>query len=82
MWGQSAFNQDISKWQTSKVTRMDYMFAGATAFNQDLSKWKTSNVTRYGANVFWCHSLQSRYQPMGHLRCDEYGKNVRERRGL
>ncbi|WP_371832636.1 BspA family leucine-rich repeat surface protein [Planktomarina sp.] len=76
-----AFNQDISKWVTSKVTDMSGMFYGASAFNQDISNW-TSSVTEYVCNVFWCLSLQSRYQPMGHLRCDEYGKNVRERRGL
>ncbi|WP_347863446.1 BspA family leucine-rich repeat surface protein [Planktomarina sp.] len=42
----AAFNQDISKWQTSKVTRMSGMFYGASAFNQDISKWNTSKVTR------------------------------------
>jgi surface protein len=41
----AAFNQDISAWNTAKVTRMDNMFAGAVAFNQDISAWNTAAVT-------------------------------------
>jgi surface protein len=40
----SAFNQDLSSWDTSNVTDMDCMFAYASSFNQDLSSWDTSNV--------------------------------------
>jgi surface protein len=40
-----SFNQDISSWNVSKVTRMSYMFAGASAFNQDISSWNVANVT-------------------------------------
>ena len=31
-----AFNEDISAWDTSGVTTMEYMFEGASAFDQDL----------------------------------------------
>ena len=31
------FNQDISKWDTSNVTDMAYMFYKAEKFNQDIS---------------------------------------------
>ena len=41
----SNFNQDISSWDVSNVTRMGEMFSGATSFNQDLSNWDVSNVT-------------------------------------
>ncbi len=41
----SNFNQDISKWDTSKVTDMTTMFERAEKFNQDISKWDTSSVT-------------------------------------
>ena len=39
------FNGDISKWDVSNVTNMDYMFYSATSFNQDISKWNVANVT-------------------------------------
>ena len=41
----SAFNQNISGWNTSKVTDMTEMFAGTTSFNQPIGGWDTSNVT-------------------------------------
>ena len=44
-YGASAFNQDISEWNTGNVTDMSMMFNGASAFNQDISKWNTGNVT-------------------------------------
>ncbi len=44
MFNRSAFNQDISKWNVSRVTNMVNMFE-STPFNQDISKWNVSNVT-------------------------------------
>ena len=40
-----SFNQDLSAWDVSNVTDMNYMFENATSFNQDLSAWDVSNVT-------------------------------------
>ncbi len=52
------FNQDISSWDTSNVTTMNSMFAGAESFNQDIGSWNTSNVTNM-SNMFGNTSLQS-----------------------
>ena len=57
----SAFNSDISSWDTSRVTLMNRMFSQqdltGTEFNQPIGSWNTSNVTRmdsmfYGAKKF------------------------------
>src|SRR5690554_8015177 len=39
----SKFNQDISKWDVSKVENMVGMFAESN-FNQNISNWNVSNV--------------------------------------
>jgi surface protein len=40
-----SFNQNISKWDTSKVTDMSGMFRSASSFNQDISGWDMRKVT-------------------------------------
>ena len=37
-------NVDVSLWDTSNVTNMNYMFGGCAMFNCDLSKWNVSKV--------------------------------------
>ena len=41
----TAFNADVSKWQTGAVTNMKNTFYKASSFNNDLSKWNTGAVT-------------------------------------
>ncbi len=44
----SAFNQDISNWDTSNVNNMSYMFKDNSAFNFNLSSWCVQSVTNSG----------------------------------
>ena len=43
--GATAFNSEITSWDTSRVTSMVGMFANAIAFDQPLNSWDTSRVT-------------------------------------
>ena len=40
------FNQDISRWDISKMTDISNMFENTTAFNQDIGNWDTSKVIK------------------------------------
>ncbi len=40
-----SFNGDISMWDVSKITTMEWAFLKAEAFNGDISKWDVSKVT-------------------------------------
>jgi surface protein len=43
--GAMAFNQDISGFNTARVTNMECMFRGASRFNQPIGTWNTAKVT-------------------------------------
>ena len=55
--GCKKFNQNISKWNVSKVTDMSYMFYSCENFNQDLSGWNVSNVEDMGCMFYGCKSF-------------------------
>jgi surface protein len=42
-----AFNQDISAWDTSKVTDMSSVFQQSTSFDQDIGGWDVNAVTSF-----------------------------------
>ena len=43
-YNQTSFNSDISFWDTSNVTTMEWTFANS-GFNSNIGNWDTSNVT-------------------------------------
>lgn len=45
MFGGSNVTGDLSSWDVSSITSMQFMFNGATQFNSDLSSWDVSQVT-------------------------------------
>ncbi len=53
----SAFNGNISGWDTSSVTNMAGMFESASLFNQDIGGWDTSSVT----NMNWIFGYASAF---------------------
>ena len=53
----SDFNGNISKWDVSNVTSMEYMFFVCKSFNQDISSWDVSNVTNMEGMFCECESF-------------------------
>ena len=47
----STFNPDLSTWDTSAVTGMQWMAKNLPAFNPDISKWDTQNVLSMAVGV-------------------------------
>ena len=45
MFESTSFNQDISSWDVSNVTRYELYVYDANSFNQDIGSWDVSNVT-------------------------------------
>jgi surface protein len=45
--GASAFNGDISEWNVSSVSSMNYMFGSYRAFNGDISEWDVSSSSAF-----------------------------------
>ena len=56
------FNEDISQWNTARVTDMRDMFRDAVAFDQPIGAWTTSSVTDFSGMFFRALSFD---QPIG-----------------
>ena len=61
--GANKFNADLSKWDVSRVTNMDYMFRFASSFNGDISKWDVSSVTSMVRMFFEASSFNGDLSP-------------------
>ncbi len=46
MFRKSSFNQNLNRWDVSKVSNMNRMFLLASSFNGNVSNWDVGNVTR------------------------------------
>ena len=53
LFKETRYNGDISKWDTSNVTDMQWMFAAAKNFNQPIGSWDVSNVTNMHGMFWW-----------------------------
>lgn len=71
----SDFNEDISKWDTSNVTNMQFTFALNSNFNKDIGHWDTSNVINMYGMFYKAYSFNqeidswniSKVEDMGHM---------------
>ena len=53
---------NISAWDVSSVTTMDYLFNGAASFNQDISGWNVGNVTSMNSTFCGAYAFN---KPLG-----------------
>ena len=58
----SNFDGDISNWDVSNVTNMNYMFYKCTNFNTDISDWDVSNV-KFLYDIFLYCNIKEKYKP-------------------
>ena len=63
-----SFNDDISAWDTSGVTKMAYMFMEVSSFNQPLNGWNVAKVTDM---VGTFQSASAFNQPLGDWSINE-----------
>ena len=78
--------EGIGLWDTSNVTNMAEMFAGALSFNEDISSWDTSKVTNMNAMFSYAESFNqnisswdvSNVTDMGHmfLGAESFNQNI------
>lgn len=57
------YNQDISIWDTSRVTNLQAMMLGNTQFDQDISTWDVSSVTDVSLMFFNVTSFNQDLSP-------------------
>ena len=75
------FNENISNWNVSNVTCMDYMFFNASSFNQPLNAWNVSQVESMNSIFDNARSFNqplnawnvSHVKDMGCVKRDNYG---------
>jgi len=56
----SNFNSDISKWDTSNIQNMSYMFSGCSAFDKSIVNWDTSSVQNMSYMFSGCSTFDKK----------------------
>jgi surface protein len=59
----ASFTSDLSQWDVSSVTGMNFMFMHAASFTSDISKWDVSSVTGMDNMLF--HAVSFKQEPCG-----------------
>jgi surface protein len=55
--GCTAFNGDVSEWDTSNINNISNVFRDCIVFNQDVSGWDTSSCTAFASTFRGCSAL-------------------------
>ena len=76
----TAFNADISAWDTSSVTSMKSMFQQATSFNVNISAWDTSFVTNMYSMFYKATAQRGRLCKWTRALSRRWGSCFRRRR--
>ena len=64
---------DVSNWDTSKVTKTEYMFSNCKALTTlDISNWDTSKVTTMQVMFEYCSSLTTIKGVIDMKSCNSY----------
>ena len=72
--GTRTFNADLSRWQTSRVTTMDYAFHGVHMFNSDLNRCVRASHQAHTMPA--CHVMPCPHATLSLATCFQHTRYV------